>query len=111
MFRYGKERGMIRAWDLQVIPALVAPLALISLAFTRWAFISLLGLYVLLVVIMALKVAAKQKDMHYLATIPVIYIAEHVSYALGFWRGLIFPRKIVLNQAEEKGHVKDSTWQ
>lgn len=106
MFRYGKERGMIRAWDLQVIPALVAPLVVISLLFTRWAFLFLLGLYCLLIGAMTLKLAVQGRDTRYLFSIPIVYITEHASYALGLWRGIILPHKTGVKYAEEESRVR-----
>ncbi len=93
MYRYGKERGVIRAWDLQVIPPLVIPLVVLSLLFTRWAFLSLLGLYCLLLVTMALKFIIRERDIRYLVSIPFVYIVEHTLYTLGFWKGIILPHK------------------
>lgn len=102
MFRYGKERGMIRAWDLQVIPALVVPLALISMLFTPWVFLSLLGFYVLLIVVMASKLVVQGRDIRYLLSIPLVYIVEHTSYTLGLWRGIILPQKLALSRLWKK---------
>ena len=102
MFRYGKERGMIRAWDLQVIPALVAPLFLISLAFTRWVLIPLLGLYCILLAAIACKVTIEQRNVRYLVSIPVVYIVEHAFYIAGFWKGLLFPQKAGRGLTREK---------
>ncbi len=101
MFRYGKERGMIRAWDLQVIPALVVPLILISLIFTPWALVSLLGLYCLLIVAMTLRLAVQGRDTRYLVSIPVVYITEHTCYTAGVWRGIILPRRTGVKPAGE----------
>lgn len=106
MFRYAKERGMIRAWDLQVIPALVAPLLFISLIFTRWAFLSLLGLYCLLVVAMTLKLTVQGRDTRYLVSVPIVYIVEHSSYIIGFWRGMILPRRTGVKPAEEESRER-----
>jgi glycosyltransferase involved in cell wall biosynthesis len=93
MFRYGKERGMIRAWDLQVVPPLIIPLVFLSILINYWIIVSLLGLYCVLLAAMALKVTFKEKNIRYLFSISVVYIVEHAAYTVGFWKGIIFPRK------------------
>ena len=89
MFRYGKERGMIRAWNIQITPAVIAPLLVLSLIFTQWIFTSVFGFYLLLLIIMGLKFAIHKRDIRYQIAIPFIYFIEHVAYSLGIWRGLI----------------------
>ncbi len=92
MLRYGRDRGVARRLALQVAPPLAAPLLLLSLIFTRWIFLSLLALYVVIVVIMGLKFAAQAKNVKYLISIPSVYVIEHSLYTLGFWKGLITRR-------------------
>jgi len=102
MYRYGKERGMIRAWDLQVIPPLVVPLIVLSLLFTRWACLSLLGLYSVLLATMALRFTVQRRNIRYLVSIPIVYIIEHTLYTIGFWKGIIRPHKAGIKKVEAK---------
>jgi glycosyltransferase involved in cell wall biosynthesis len=90
MFRYGKERGIIRAWNIQFIPAIAAPLLVLSLAFTPWIFISLISLYLLLLVMTGTRFAIQENNLKYILSVPVVYLIEHVTYSLGIWKGLIF---------------------
>ena len=89
MLRYGRDRGVARRLGLQVAPPLLVPLVLLSLIFTRWIFLGLLALYLVILVIMGLKFAAQKRNISYLVSIPSVYVIEHTLYTLGFWKGLI----------------------
>jgi cellulose synthase/poly-beta-1,6-N-acetylglucosamine synthase-like glycosyltransferase len=88
MFRYGRDRGVARRLALQVAPPLSAPLLLLSLIFTPWIFLSLLASYLVILVVMGLKFAVREKNIKYLISIPSVYVIEHSLYTLGFWKGL-----------------------
>ncbi len=92
MLRYGRDRGVARRPSLQVAPALVLPLVLLSLIFTRWIFLDLLALYLVTLVIMGLRFAAQENSIKNLISIPIVYFIEHSLYSLGFWKGLIMRR-------------------
>ena len=92
MLHYGRDRAVARKWDLQVIPALLMPLILLSLLFTPWVFLSLLGVYLLALVGMGLRFAIGEQDIRFLVSVPVVYATEHSLYTFGFWRGLIWGR-------------------
>ncbi len=89
IYRYGRERGIIRACNLQVIPPLAVPLLVLSLIFTRWIFIPLLILYLVCLMSLGLKFSIQERNTRYLATIPLVYLLEHMLYSIGFWKGLI----------------------
>lgn len=89
MYRYGRDRGVTQRLGLQVVPALVTPLLLLTLIFTRWIVQGLLALYMAIVLAEGLKFALQEKNIKYIVSIPVIYVIEHSLYTLGFWRGLI----------------------
>lgn len=92
MLRYGRERAVAQRWDLQVIPPLMIPLVLVSLLFTRWVFLGLLGLYLLILAAMGLRFAIGERDVRFLVSVPIVYAVQHSLYALGLWRGLILRR-------------------
>jgi len=92
MLRYGRDRGVARRLDLQVAPALVIPLVLLSLIFTRWILLYLLVIYLAILAATALKFAVQEKDVKYAISVPSVYVVEHSLYTLGFWKGLITQR-------------------
>jgi len=92
MLHYGRDRAVAQRWGLPVIPALMIPLILLSLLFTPWAVLGLLGLYLLILVAMGLRFAVREKDIRFLVSVPIVYAVEHSLYVLGFWRGLILRR-------------------
>ena len=92
MLRYGRDRGVARRLGLQVVPALVLPLVLLSLIFTRWIFLGLLASYLVTLVVMGLRFAIQENNIKNLISIPIVYFIEHSLYSLGFWRGLIIRR-------------------
>jgi len=89
MYRYGKDRGMVRKWDLQVVPALVLPLLILSLVFMSWIMVSVTCFYLLIIAFMGLKFAISERNSKLVVAVPVIYIIEHVLYSFGLWRGWI----------------------
>ena len=89
MFRYGYERGLIRAFDLQVIPPFIVLFALISLIFTPWIFLSLVGIYLIILLFVGTKSAIHEKNYRYIFSIPIVYGIEHSMYSIGMWKSLI----------------------
>lgn len=98
IYQFGCGRGRLRLWDLQCVPPVIALFFLVSLLFTPWIFIGGIVSYSLILVTMGLKVAMHENGIKYAATVPFVYLVEHLSYSIGFWRGLF---KI------SKGEVKD----
>jgi len=88
MFRYGRERGVVRAWSIQFVPALLAPLLVLSLIITPWVFVSVLGLYLMTILSMGLKLSIQEKNPRYQVSVPLVYLLEHIAYSLGIWIGL-----------------------
>jgi len=89
MYQFGCGRGRLRLWDLQCIPPLVALLLVLSLVFTHWMFVGVISFYILILMIMGFKFARQERDIRYLGSIPIVYVIEHFSYTIGFWRGLL----------------------
>lgn len=94
MYRYGTWRRQCRVWDLPVAPPLLAPLLLLSLVFTRWVFLPVMVLYLLLLTGMGIKYGVQEKDLRYVITIPIVYIIEHTGFIIGFWKEVFKPVKI-----------------
>ena len=88
MFRYGYERGLIRAFDLQVIPPFIVLFALLSLIFTPWIFLSLVGIYLIILLFVGTKCAFHEKNFRYIFSIPIVYWIEHSMYSIGIWKSL-----------------------
>ena len=93
MYLYGTQVRRSNIWTLQSLPPLIVPLLFVSLVFTRWFFPAMLGIYLLLLISMALKFSIQEKSAKYMITIPITYITEHVSYTAGFWKGMVRPPK------------------
>jgi len=93
IYRWGMARVATHQWELQSIPPLLAPLILLSLIFTPWVCIILIGLYALTLIIMGVKFAIQESSIRYLASIPIVYMVEHGAYTVGFWREMIWPHK------------------
>jgi len=89
MYQYGYGRGKSRLWDLQCVPPIIAPLLALFLVFAHWIFIGIISLYLLILIVMGFKFAMQEKDIRYLGCIPIVYVIEHCSYAIGFWKGFL----------------------
>ena len=89
MYSFGFGRGKNKLFDLQTIPPIAALLTIICLFIFPQIFLLLLLLYFAVLVFFDFMILFKTKSIIYLFTIPIIFILEHVSYSLGFWRGII----------------------
>lgn len=94
MYHYGGWRRECGVWDLPAIPPLIVPLLFLSLIFTRWILLPALGLYLLSTIMMGFKFAIQERDIRYFFSIPIVYLVEHSCYTLGFWKQIIFPRRM-----------------
>ena len=89
MYQFGCGRGMLRLWDLQCIPPLIVPFLFLSLIFTHWLFVGAIVLYVLMLMVLGFRFAIQKRNIRYVASIPIVYVIEHCSYIIGFWKGLL----------------------
>ena len=89
MYQYGYGRGKSRLWDLQIIPPILVLLLMVSLVFTSWIFLSMVGIYAVMLLVIGLKFVVHEGSFKYLFTVPIVYVIEHGLYAIGFWRGLL----------------------
>lgn len=93
MFRYGFERGLIRALDLQVIPPFFALLVILSLLFTPYLFLASIVSYLLIILFFGIRGAQQEHNIRYLFSVPVVYIVEHSMYTLGMWKSVVSKRR------------------
>ena len=93
MYHYGGWRRESKVWGLQFVVQLLLPLLLLSLILTQWVLLGTLLLYLASIVTMGIRFAIQKKDIRYLISIPVVYIAEHSLFTIGFWKETIRPRK------------------
>ena len=89
MYQYGYGRAKGRLWDLQVIPPIVGLITLLLLFVSPKAFLFMLLLYAFVLLCVDFKIFIKVKKVQYLVSIPIIFVIEHLFYAMGFWRGAI----------------------
>ena len=92
-YRYGGWRREARLWDWQAIPPLAVPLILLTLIFSWWICLGAIALYGMAILTVSVGIAIQEKKPIYLASIPVAYIVQHVSYIVGFWKEMVQPRK------------------
>jgi glycosyltransferase involved in cell wall biosynthesis len=93
MYQYGYGRGKSRLWDLQVIPPILALITLLFLFVSLNAFLFMISLYVFILLCFDFKIFIKVKKAQYLVSILIVFIIEHLSYTIGFWRGMLGYRK------------------
>ena len=97
-FGYGGWRRESRVWGWQVLPPVLAPLIVLSLVFTRWVFLGALLLYLATVLAMSIRFAIREKDLRLLVSIPVVYVAEHSLFIIGFWKETIWPKRFSMRR-------------
>ena len=89
IYSFGRGRGKNRLWDLQVIPPIIC-LGILPLLFVApMVFLSAVIMYAIVLLYFDLKMFLKAKEVRYLFSVPVVFIMEHLSYTLGFWRGVL----------------------
>lgn len=93
MYFFGCGRGKKRLWDLQVIPPIGGAFSLLLLFVSLKAFFFIILLYVLTLMYFDIKIFFKAKKFKFLVSVPLIFILEHLSYTLGFWRGILLPQR------------------
>jgi len=89
MYQYGDGRAQSRIWDIQIIPPVFFIILLASLVITPLIFFSCIILYGALVFLTGLYFSVKEKDVRYVFSIPIIFLLEHSSFTLGFWKGMV----------------------
>ena len=89
MHQYGYGRAKGRLWDLQVVPPILVLLLLMSLVFTSWIFLGMIGIYAIMLGAMGVMFTIRERDLKFLVSVPIVYITEHGMYTIGFWRGLL----------------------
>ena len=93
IYLFGYGRGNHRLWDLQVIPPILGLIVLLLLFVSLEAFLFMILLYIMILLCFDVKIFLKAKKIPYLFSIPIIFVIEHISYTLGFWRGIVQLRK------------------
>lgn len=85
-YGYGKGKCLIR--DLQLIP----PIALVAILFlpliSVWAFLFMMVLYFSVLIGYTSIICWRARNHKHFGRILVTFVAEHVAYTLGIWKGL-----------------------
>jgi len=93
MYMFGYGRGKIRIFDLQVIPPVIGLAVLLLLIVSFEAFLFMLSIYAIILIFFDIMLFLKNRKAILLISIPIVYIIEHVTYSLGFWKGIISSMK------------------
>lgn len=94
IYSFGRGRGSIRLWDLQVIPPIMGLIVFLLLFMSIKAFLFMILLYVLVLLFFDIIIFLKNKKVKYLLSVPVIFCIEHIAYTIGFWVGITQKRRI-----------------
>jgi len=89
MHFFGYGRGVNRLWDLQVVPPIAAIGILLTALISPLVFFALVVVYAAIISGYTLVLLAKARRPEYLISIPIVFVLEHVSYTVGFWKGTI----------------------
>lgn len=93
MYQYGYGRANGRLYDVQILPPIFGLLLIISTLFIPRIVLSFVVLYIVLIETMGIKFSVQEKSFIYLVSIPIVYLTEHLLYAIGFWKGLLSTRR------------------
>ena len=89
MYLFGYGRGKIRIFDLQVIPPVIGLAVLLLLFVSYKAFLFMIAIYGIVLFLFDIMLYFKVRKSVFLLSIPIVYIIEHITYSIGFWKGLI----------------------
>jgi glycosyltransferase involved in cell wall biosynthesis len=88
MFSFGYGRGQNRLVDLQVLPPILAVVAIALLPLYYPVSLAMFFLYMMAVILFTAVILSKSKKWIYLGSVPATFVLEHTCYAAGFWAGL-----------------------
>ena len=88
-YLFGYGRGKNRLWDLHVIPPIIGLITLVLLFVSLKAFLFMIFLYAVVLLCFNFKIFIKVRKALYLVSIPIVFVIEHLSYTVGFWRGVM----------------------
>jgi glycosyltransferase involved in cell wall biosynthesis len=89
IFLFGQGRAINKLIDLQIVPPILALLALISLFVNLKVFEFMMLTYIIILLFFDIVIFFKHRKLIYLFSIPVVFIIEHLAYTLGFWNGIL----------------------
>jgi len=89
IYLFGFGRSSNKLWDLQAIPPILGLIALSFLFLSLNYFLFMICIYILIIIYFDLMIFLKIKKLRYILSIPVVFIIEHVSYSIGFWKGIV----------------------
>lgn len=89
IFLFGKGRAINKLLDIQIVPPILALITFVLMFVSFSAFFFMVALYVSILLIFDIMIFFKHQKISYLLSVPIIFILEHLSYTLGFWRGVI----------------------
>ncbi len=87
MYLFGYGRGSNRLWDIQIIPPILGAIVFLIMFVSFKFFLFALAIYIVILIVYSLRIFYNTRKAGYLISIPIIYIIEHISYAIGFYMG------------------------
>lgn len=88
MYRFGYGRARSRLFDVQVVPPIVAIIVFLFLFISIKYFLFFILVYLIIMFAFDIHILYNTKNILFLISIPIVFIIEHSSYTLGFWRGM-----------------------
>jgi glycosyltransferase involved in cell wall biosynthesis len=89
IYHFGFGRSNNRLWDLQAIPPILGLIALSFLFLSFNYFLFLISLYITMLLYFDIIIFLKIRKPQYIFSIPIVFIIEHISYSIGFWKGIV----------------------
>ena len=105
-YQYGYGKGKCLITDLQLIPPVAAAVVLFLPLVSIWAFMLMMFLYLVILFVSTLRVCWKSKRFGYFHYIITVYVAEHIAYTVGLWKGLF---SYALNRLRQSKKTATST--
>ena len=89
IFMFGQGRAINKLPDLQIVPPIIALISFLILFISLKVFLFMITLYVSVLLTFDILIFFKHHNPLYLFSIPAVFILEHLSYTLGFWKGVL----------------------
>jgi len=89
MMQYGVGRGLTLIPGLQLIIPFCLIIWIVIAILSPWIGLLLLLIYFVILACSTVDAALRSGDFLIAAGLPLIYVLEHGSYAIGFWKGIV----------------------
>jgi glycosyltransferase involved in cell wall biosynthesis len=100
MYRYGRDRGLIRSFGYQFVPLIIFLMLIISSLYNMFILPLFVIFYLIVILTFSIKLAIQRHKFKSTLQFAIIFMVEHVAYSLGLFYGIL---QSVLKETQIRG--------